>query len=67
MCRSDASSVYQAVGRAAATRAASVDFPKPAPPTTIVSRRSVPSSSRASSSGRASVPIGSVGGNSFAD
>jgi hypothetical protein len=66
MWRSDGSSVYQAVGRAAAMRAASVDFPNPAPPATIEPAL-VPSSSRASSSGRASVPIGSVGGSSFAD
>ena len=32
----------------------------------IVSRRSVPAASRASSSGRSSVPLGSRGGTSFA-
>jgi hypothetical protein len=67
MWRSDGSSVYHAVGLVMATRAASVDFPKPAPPATIVSRRSVPSSRRASSAGRARVAMGSAGGMSFAD
>ena len=67
MWRSDGSSVYQAVGRVAATRAASVDFPKPAPPMTIVSRRWVPARRFCSRTGLGSVPTGSAGGNSLAD
>ncbi len=64
--RSIASTVYQAVFRVRATRAARVLFPNPAPATMIVSRRSVPAASRASSSGRSRVPLGSRGGTSLA-
>jgi hypothetical protein len=48
--------------RRAASRVASVRLPNPAPATRTVSRRSVPAASRASSSGRSSVPLGSRGG-----
>ena len=64
--RSIASTVYHAALRVRATREARVLFPNPAPATMIVSRRSVPAASRASSSGRSRVPLGSRGGTSLA-
>ena len=65
-CASIGSIVYQAAGRLRAIREARVLFPNPAPATMIVRRRSVPAVSRASSSGRSRVPLGSRGGTSFA-
>src|SRR4051794_34343218 len=65
-CRSDASSVYQAAVRPAATRPASVLFPNPGPATRVVRRRSRPVAMARSRAGRATVPFGSRGGASFA-